>query len=148
MSPLFSATMLCLIFIWILLTENTVRSTYGKKRDRNLSVLKDMLSFVHCHYAGKVSLEDIAKSGNVSKSTCLAIFKKYLHNTPASYLIGYRLNKSQELLLHTDFTISEIASEAGFDGCRYFSETFRKYYGVAPVEYKKRYAKASESSPY
>ncbi len=122
--------------IWILLTENAVKINRIKKQDRNLSVLKDMLSFIQKNYAGKVTLDDIARSGNVSKSTCLMIFKKYLQNTPTNYLIEYRLKQAVKLLLQSDMHITEIAFDVGFAGVSYFAETFRKNYGCSPSEYK------------
>ncbi len=123
--------------IWFLLTENTVKLKRKKAKDRNLSVLKDMLLFIQKNYKDKVTLSDIAKSGNVSKSTCLAIFKKYLQDTPINYLIGYRLKKATNLLTETDLSVSEIAFEVGFQGASYFTETFNIYYGFAPGQYRK-----------
>ncbi len=122
--------------IWILLTENAVKVRRIKKQDRNLAVLKDMLSFIQKQYGGKVTLDDIAASGNVSKSTCLVIFKKYLQDTPTSYLIGYRLKQAIKLLKANELTVTEIALEVGFGGVSYFAETFRKNYGCSPSEYK------------
>ncbi len=124
--------------IWILLSENALKIKRTKRQDRNLSVLKDMLVFLQRNYADKITLQDIAKSGNVSKSTCLVIFKKYLQNTPTNYLIGYRLKKAIKFLKNSDMTITEIALETGFGGVSYFAETFRKNYGCSPSEYRSK----------
>ncbi len=123
--------------IWARLMENTAKEAGCNKQDRNLAVLKQMLSFIQRNYAEKVALEDIARSGNVSKSTCLTIFKKYLQDTPTNHLIAYRLKKSLELLKDTDLTVTEIALEVGFGGVSYFAETFRKYYGHSPSDYRR-----------
>ncbi len=123
--------------IWFLLTESTVNLKCKKIKDRNLSVLKDMLVFIQKNYKDKVTLSDIAKSGSVSKSTCLLIFRKYLQDTPINYLIGYRLKKAANLLKETDLSVSEIAFEVGFQGASYFTETFKIYYGFAPRQYRK-----------
>ena len=124
--------------IWILLSENALVVRKTKKQDRNLSILKDMLSFIQKNYTSKITLDDIAKSGNVSKSTCLAIFKKYLQDTPTNYLIGYRLKRAIKLLKNSDMPITEIALDVGFGGVSYFAETFRKNYGCSPSEYKNK----------
>ncbi len=120
--------------IWIILSENALKEKRAKRQDRNLSVLKDMLVFVQKNYADKITLQDIAKSGNVSKSTCLVIFKKYVQDTPTNYLIGYRLKKAIKMLKSSDIPITEIALEVGFSGVSYFAETFRKNYGCSPSE--------------
>ncbi len=124
--------------IWILLSENALKEKRKKRQDRNLSVLKDMLAFIQKNYVGKVTLDDIASAGNVSKSTCLAIFKKYLQNTPTNYLIGYRLKKAIKMLKDGDMPVTEIALEVGFSGVSYFAETFRKNYGCSPSEYRQK----------
>ncbi len=123
--------------IWILFTENAMKTRKKRKQDRNLSVLKDMLLYIQKHYTEKVTLDDIAKSGNISKSTCLVIFKKYLCDTPTNYLINYRLNHALVLLKETDLSVSEIALSVGFNGISYFTETFRKVYGCSPSAYRK-----------
>ncbi len=122
--------------IWILLSENSLNTKQKKQQDCNLSVLKDMLVFVQKNYADKITLQDIAMSGNVSKSTCLTIFKKYLKDTPTNYLIGYRLKRAIKLLKNSDMPITEIALEVGFGGVSYFAETFRKNYGCSPSKYR------------
>ncbi len=124
--------------IWILLTENAIKVRCVKKQDHNLSVLKNMLFFIQKNYGSKVTLDNIAASGNVSKSTCLVIFKKYLKDTPTNYLIGYRLKQAMKLLKADELTVTEIALEVGFGGVSYFAETFRKNYGCSPSEYKSK----------
>ncbi len=123
--------------IWLLLCENAVKTRRVRKQDRSLAVLKDMLFFIQKHYAERVTLDDIASAGNVSKSTCLVIFKRYLQDTPANYLIGYRLKQAIKLLKAGELTVTEIALEVGFGGVSYFSEAFRKHYGSSPREYKR-----------
>ncbi len=123
--------------IWFLISENALNVKHTKRLDRNLSVFKDMLIFVQKNYGDKITLEDIAKSGNVSKSTCLVIFKKYLQDTPTNYLIGYRLKKALKMLNESYLSITEIALEVGFSGVSYFAETFKKNYGCSPSEYRK-----------
>ncbi len=124
--------------IWIALYENTLNAKCTKPQDRNLSVLKDMLVFVQGNYANKITLDEIAAAGNVSKSTCLTIFKKYLQDTPTNYLIGYRLKRAMEMLKDSDLSITEVALEVGFGGVSYFAETFKKNYGCSPSEYRKQ----------
>ncbi len=122
--------------IWTLLSENALKLKQASHQDRNLSVLKDMLVFLQKNYAERITLADIARAGNVSKSTCLAIFKKYLQNTPANYLTGYRVKQAAKLLRSGDLPITEIALETGFNGASYFAETFRRHYGCSPSAYR------------
>lgn len=96
-----------------------------------------MISFVNANYGEKLNLSSIAASGNVGKTGCCAIFKRYLNKTPNEHLAELRLRKSMELLKNTDMTILEISYAVGFSGASYFTETFRKFYGCTPSEYRK-----------
>ncbi len=108
-----------------------------KTADRKLSILKDMLNFIHKNFSEKLTLSEIAKSGNVSKSTCSAIFKKYLKDTPANYLISYRLKTAAKLLRETDMNIAEISTAVGFLSISFFTKTFRENFKVTPTKFRK-----------
>ena len=106
-------------------------------RNHNLHVLKVMIAYIQEHYRDKVSLADIAKAGNVGKTSCCAVFQNFINKTPNTFLTDYRLRKGAELLLSTDMTIAEICYEVGFSGASYFTETFRKGFGCSPGQYRK-----------
>lgn len=105
-----------------------------------LSSLKNMISYIEEHYMEHIALADIALSGACCKSKCSLLFKKYLRDTPITYLTKLRLQKSLSMLLGSNSNIAAIAYEYGFSGASYYCETFKKYYGVSPVIYKKNSA--------
>ncbi|HEX6227279.1 MAG TPA: helix-turn-helix domain-containing protein, partial [Chryseolinea sp.] len=52
------------------------------------------------------------------------------------YIISVRLKKAKHLLLNTEKTISEIASEVGFSSSTYFSTSFKAKFNLSPREFK------------
>lgn len=126
--------------IWSLLYEN-FRSYQTPAITHNshsrLTTMKEMLSFIQRNYMDKITLGDIAKSGNVSKTTCSNLFKTHLHETPVNYLIRYRIMQSEELLKTTDKSISEIAYEVGFSDPSYYTASFQKIFQHSPTNHKK-----------
>ncbi|MCD4732349.1 MAG: helix-turn-helix transcriptional regulator, partial [Bacteroidales bacterium] len=52
-----------------------------------------------------------------------------------------RLNKSIELLKTKSGNISEIAYDVGFSSPSYFSECFRRHFGLSPTEYQSQNTK-------
>lgn len=126
-------------FVWALLFEH-MPASYRPKRnsDENLSIVKKMVYFIQLNYMEKISLGDIARAGTVGESKCCRLFRDYLGQTPNAYLTAYRLNKSRESLGSTDMSIAEIAVEVGFCGASYYAETFRKFYGESPSEYRRK----------
>jgi len=103
--------------------------------DYNLSILKEMIGFIHTHYAKKISLTDICNAGSVCRSKCGSLFKTYLHQTPMDYLAAHRLRKAVKLMEETSESMNEIADSVGFASASYFAETFRKNYNCSPSEY-------------
>lgn len=111
-----------------------------QRRDREsyeLSVLKNMITYIEEHFSERITLEDIAFAGACCKSRCSMLFKKYLRDTPMTYTIKFRLRKSLVSLLESDKRITDIAYEYGFCGASYYCEAFQKYYGMSPLQYRK-----------
>ena len=105
--------------------------------DGDLKPLKQMLGLIHSRYAEHVSLAQIAASGNVSRSKCCQLFKKYMGHSPNDYLTSYRLERAMELLRSTDQMVTEIAFSCGFNSASYFSEIFISKKGCTPTQYRK-----------
>lgn len=136
-APLYTQGYLC--FLWSqILSHADIDRKEKFAADTRLSTLKAMMDYIHLHYSEKITLDDIARIGNVSKRTCGTVFLQYLNKTPMEFLIDYRLRKAIELLKITDKTIIEISLAVGFSGASYFAETFRKSFGISPTQYRKK----------
>jgi len=109
------------------------------KESSEITSLKNMITYVEEHFMERLTLNDIAAAGVCCKSRCSLLFKKYLRDTPISYITKFRLRRSLTALLETDSSITDIAYEYGFGGASYYCETFRKYYGISPLKYKKEW---------
>lgn len=111
-----------------------------KLESSDLSSLRNMMTYIEEHYMEHISLSDIALSGACCKSKCALLFKKYLRDTPITYTTKLRLRKSLSMLLGSNNSIAAVAYEYGFSGASYYCESFKKYYGVSPLMYKKKQA--------
>lgn len=121
-----------------LLYENlNIENQPRRPESSGLSCLKNMITYIEEHYMEHITLSDIALSGACCKSKCSLLFKKYLRDTPINYTTKLRLRKSLSALLSTNSSIASIAYENGFGGASYYCETFKKYYGMPPLIYKK-----------
>ena len=122
---------------WNLYTNLRTEHKSKKPANQRLESLKAMLAYVEKNYQNNITLEQIADAGNVGKTTCSNLFRKYVNQTPNLYLIHFRLSKGAELLTGTDQSVSEICYEVGFSGASYFAEMFRKRYGCSPSDYRR-----------
>lgn len=119
-------------------------TSYAVSDDRDVVSQKTMVQFIYEYYPNKVTLADIAKSGGVCKSKCCQIFKKYLGKSPIDFLSIYRLEMSLNMLRETKKNITEISCDCGFNSSSYYAETFMKYKGCSPREFRDRLASGGE----
>ena len=113
--------------------------------DSDAAVQRRMSAFVYDHFAEKITLDDIAAAGSVSRSKCSKVFKKFMHKSPIDFLNLYRLEVAGRLLRNTDNSISTISSSCGFGQQSYFNRMFSRAYGCTPREYREQFARAQAS---
>lgn len=100
--------------------------------------VKRIINYLNENYEHKISLEQIAHNMYLSPVYISKIFKEETGESPINYLIQIRLEKARDILLTSDSrSIKNIANSVGYDDVYHFSKLFKKYYGVAPLYYKK-----------
>jgi AraC-like DNA-binding protein len=128
--------------IWDIIRKQA--SSYGAPAeeiisDPRMQSFKAMMHFISDNYQRQIKLDDIAQSGNVSKSLCNTLFHQYVSESPINYLMHLRCRKVAELLRSGNMPMSQIAALTGFGGVSYMSETFRKFFEKSPREYRKQW---------
>lgn len=108
--------------------------------------IKAFTSFIDQHYGGDISLEDIARAGDVSKAECARCFKEMLSTTPYAYLMDYRINRATELMRDGELTMTAIAREVGFGASSHFATAFKKALGMTPSSYREALREQGESA--
>ena len=116
------------------LIENETEFTDKAKQDELR--IKKILFFIENNYPTMITIADIAKSGDISISSCLRLFKHILKTTPIQYLIKFRLQKAiEEFYNPENRSIGDIAYSCGFTDATYFNRCFKKEFGCTPTEY-------------
>ncbi len=128
--------------IWEIILNQS--KTYGMlDEDAQLDIhtrsFKAMMYYIQQNYKESITLDDIAMSGNISKSLCNKVFHKYVGDSPVNYLLNYRVRKVAELLRTTSLSLSEIAALTGFNGTSYMSEMFKKSFKSSPRDFRKNW---------
>ena len=88
------------------------------------------------------SIKDCLKKLPLNYDYIRKLFKKETGITPADYLLKERMALAQKLISSeisnkfSPYSVSQIAEACGYSEPLYFSRVFKKYYGVAPSEYK------------
>lgn len=126
--------------IWMLLLEKVYSKIEKKQMNTKADErIKLMMIYVHENFSDKITISNIAKAGYVSERDCFRIFHKCLNMTPLEYVTNYRLRKSCDMLVNSNDTVSTIGQECGLGSSSYFGNVFKKYIGVTPTEYRKKW---------
>lgn len=96
--------------------------------------LQKMLNYIYENYANPVTLEDIARAADISRSEAGRCFHTYMGCSPIDALIEYRLQAAQQLLSERTHTLQHISYACGFNSVNYFSRRFRRKYGYSPSQ--------------
>ena len=98
--------------------------------------IKQMLGYIHDHYAEALTVSQIAASSSISESECYRCFRKVLDTSPIDYLLQYRIRAAAGLLSGTDMSVSDICFATGFNSPSYFAKVFRQELLVSPRKYR------------
>ncbi|MEA5010461.1 MAG: helix-turn-helix transcriptional regulator [Angelakisella sp.] len=85
-----------------------------------------------------MTINELAIISQYSKFYFLRRFKQQTGITPYEYIITYRLNKSKELLMQSDYSIEAISGLVGFESVSNFIKHFKRYEDTTPTKFRKR----------
>ncbi|TKC06235.1 AraC family transcriptional regulator [Pedobacter frigoris] len=94
------------------------------------------IEFMQKNLHATFTLEEIARSVNLSPSHFSALFKEQTGFAPIKYFNHIKIQKACQYLQFTDLRIKEISATLGIDDPYYFSRMFSKIMGVSPQDYK------------
>jgi len=94
------------------------------------------IQFMHNQIGSVLNQNDIAHQVGMSRSYFSQCFKRFFGVSFGEVLRHLRIETAKQLLLSSQFSISEIANKIGFEDHKYFSRTFKTQLGVYPTEYR------------
>lgn len=95
-------------------------------------------AYIENHFTADLSIDFLAEKADMSTRSFSRAFRQQYQSAPLDYILQLRINRAENLLKHSEKTITEIAYACGFQDSSYFSRMFRKRTGMAPAEYRKR----------
>jgi AraC-like DNA-binding protein len=87
----------------------------------------------------RISLEDIAREFGVSRSYIHKLFGRYSSVSPQQYRIDRKMERAKFSLENTGLLVKEIAFQLGYANQHYFSNDFKKHYGLSPRDYRNHF---------
>lgn len=100
--------------------------------------IAQILKTIDAQITGKVSLQSISSTMNLSKEYLSALFKKEMGKTLTAYINERKLLLARDYIIAGEIPLSEIAVQLGFDNYNYFSRLFKRQFEMTPMAYKKK----------
>ena len=111
-----------------------ITSTYMTKECARIKEYLDI------NYSEPITLDTLTELTHMNKYYIAHSFAKYTGQSPIQYLNQRRMEAACTLLKDTDHSISSISSAVGFSSQSYFTQAFRKKYGMTPIKYRQLHA--------
>lgn len=121
---------LCHLFE-LLYTRNPAKGAGGN------DLYNRIKNYLHLHHTEKISIDDICRQFYCSRSSVSHIFKRTNGMSVTEYITMLRLEDARHLLKNTSLSISAISANLGFSDSGYFSNVFKKHFGVSPQKFRK-----------
>jgi len=96
------------------------------------------IHFMRENIIRKVMVDEIAEFVGLSISHFTSVFHDKTGHTPINYLNQLRIQQACHYLDFTDMKINQIAMKIGYSDPFYFSRSFKKVMGSAPLEYRRK----------
>lgn len=114
---------------------NTRYQTGGK------SISESFISIVESQMNAAPSINEIAESMKVNRSTLFRAFVSEHGISPKRYLENLRLDKASGLLSKTKLSVKEIAEACGFSHSSHFGKVFQERFGDSPCDWRRKQSK-------
>lgn len=110
-------------------------STMADASDTENVIIRKAKKFVDENFGKDISLEDVAEHVFLNPAYFSRYFKQYAGENLTTYLLKKRMSYAKKLLKE-HYDVGEIAEKCGYSSTKYFVQSFKKYTGTTPKEYR------------
>lgn len=115
-----------------------------EKYDIENAYIEKVVKYIEDNFRSEIDISYLTELVPLSRRSLEVKFKKEMGTTIYQFILSCRIDYLAHLLITTDRTLYDIALDAGFSDHKNVSRNFKKYKGLTPVEYKKKYSQITE----
>jgi transcriptional regulator GlxA family with amidase domain len=113
----------------------------GQRQHEDEEILKAQ-AYIEKYYGQQISVEQIAEQTNMSKRNFIRRFKNATQNTPLEYLQRVKIESAKKELEKNALNISTLMYNAGYNDLKTFRQVFKRFTGLTPQDYRRKYCRA------
>jgi len=104
------------------------------------------LAAIHARPERNWTMAALAAEVGMSRPTFARRFSELVGQTPASYLLAWRMHVAAEHIVARKESISAIAERVGYSSEAAFRHVFKRRFGLSPLKYAKQHSRNTSSS--
>lgn len=141
-APAYELLSKALLFnIWYRLSSHPAQIKESDKTGSgNITLVKSILTFLQQNYMDEITLADLSSRFGISQGYLCRLFKKSVNMSVIDYLNYCRIQKAAGMLTTTTFSVSEIASNCGYNNISYFNKVFLGFMHQTPTKFRRENA--------
>lgn len=133
-------------------TVNEIRSTQWEmvvafadyaQRTKRMNVkskqVRDCIDYIRNNAHENISVSELAESVGLNETYLSKLFKKEMGCTVSEYIRDEKIEEACYLLVYSNKTSIEIATDLSFSSHSYFISVFKKVKGITPKEYRNQH---------
>lgn len=130
-----------LLMVFLYKSEQLYQETFGLENKSSYSISKKFKRLVEQYYLGLKSIDEYAELMSLTSNYLSQVVKSETGQSPKTIIDQRVVLEGKNMLIHTDFTINEIAFHLGFKEGTHFSRFFKRMEILSPLEFRKKNAK-------
>ena len=103
------------------------------------NLTQKLVLYIGENFQNDITLDSLAKAFNVSKFYISHTFSDSIKMSLPNYLALVRSEYAAELLRTTNYSITTISNDAGFNSQSTFNRAFKRIYNMTPAQYRERF---------
>ena len=125
--------------------EFTLRVAEAKKTPKNYysPAISRVIDYIYHGKNKTLTLNQLASLVNLTPKYLSALFHKETGQTLTVFIHKVLVEKAQNLLAHSDYSLGEISTYLNFSSQSYFISIFKRYTGITPGQYRKLHRQIS-----
>jgi AraC-like DNA-binding protein len=124
---------------WFGLLCSLIRDEIPEQPEQTDKRIQEICTFIKGNIDKELTPPNLAAFAFISESHLRLLFRKTFGISPTEYVRRAKMQYARELILNSDYRLSDIARMVGYEDVRRFSRNFSKSEGISAMAYRKQF---------
>jgi transcriptional regulator GlxA family with amidase domain len=116
---------------------------FSGQKDHEDEPIKKAQVFIEGNFQNKITVDDLASRFALSRRNLERRFKRATSNTVIEYIQRVKIEAAKMTLESTRENVNEVMYKVGYNDTKAFRNTFKRFTGLSPVQYRSKYNRDS-----